>query len=220
MGIQPGGQQRNLKMGNGEKRDTLEQPGDRIRQAMREKRHGLPPDERRLAGKAIAEKIQTPPVDLFLRTQMICIYLSTRHEIPTRYIARAAWQQDKVLCVPVWSREEKRYTLDLLTPRTRLITGKYGIREPAVHINVPVWEVNAFIVPGLAFDTQGGRLGYGSGYYDSLLRQASPSVISIGICYDWQVSETSLPQKAHDCRLSWLVTDKRAINCRTRRVPD
>lgn len=180
---------------------------------MREKRYGIPFAERRLAGKTIAGKIEEYPIDLFLRTQMICIYLSTPHEIPTRYIARAAWQRDKTLCVPVWSQEEKRYRLDLLTPQTRLLTGKYGIREPAVHINVPVWNVNAFIVPGLAFDTQGSRLGYGGGYYDALLSQASSSVIRIGVCYDWQISETLLPREAHDRRLSWLVTDKRTISC-------
>jgi hypothetical protein len=95
----------------------------------------------------------------------------------------------------------------------RLITGHHGIREPAIRIPVLPWDVDAFILPGLAFDEQGGRLGYGAGHYDAILAKANKTAPKIALCYDWQVVEQPLPQDAHDMRMDWIVTDKRVINC-------
>jgi 5-formyltetrahydrofolate cyclo-ligase len=71
-----------------------------------------------------------------------------------------------------------------------------------------------FILPGLAFDMQGGRLGYGAGVYDAILSQARKRAPKIALCYDWQVLEEPLPLEAHDIRLDWIVTERRVIKCK------
>jgi len=75
------------------------------------------------------------------------------------------------------------------------------------------WDVDAFILPGLAFDRQGGRLGYGAGYYDRILAKASRTALKIAVCYDWQMLDTPLPQEPHDIPMDWIITEKRALRC-------
>jgi 5-formyltetrahydrofolate cyclo-ligase len=96
----------------------------------------------------------------------------------------------------------------------KFIKGQLGVREPQVQMPVPVWDVDAFIIPGLAFDTYGARLGFGAGYYDRILSAARKSAKLIGVCYDWQVIEgDEIPQESHDIRVGWIVTEKRVIKC-------
>lgn len=184
-----------------------------------EKRKTVDSETRRLAGKAVCKQILDSPINLLLRTWQVCIYLSTKHEIPTRYIARRIWDVQRGVSVPAWSLSEQTYRLYTLTPRMRLISGHHGIREPAERIPLVIWDVDAFIVPGLLFDKQGGRLGYGAGYYDKILSKARKNAIKIGVCYDWQLTETPLPQEAHDIPMNWIVTDKQVVCCASSHLP-
>ncbi len=76
--------------------------------------------------------------------------------------------------------------------------GAFGILEPHHESpEVPLQEIDAFICPGLAFDTSGGRLGRGRGFYDRLLAQARPGALKIGICFDFQLVPNTFPEP-HD----------------------
>jgi 5-formyltetrahydrofolate cyclo-ligase len=188
-----------------------------IRQQMREKRHAMKPDERTASGKAICKNLLGDEIRLLLHAWRVCLYLSTKNEIPTRYIARAIWEAGREVCVPAWSVSEAAYRLYLIDPRMKLIPGHHGIREPAVRIPVFPWDTDAFILPGLAFDAQGGRLGFGAGHYDAILAKAAKSAPKIALCYDWQVADAPLPQEAHDIPMDWIVTDQRVIHCAANR---
>ena len=189
---------------------------DEIRLEMREKRKEIDQEARREAGKAITQKLVESDIRIFLKAWRISIYLSTSHEIPTRYIARAIWEAGRELCVPYWSATQKMYKLSLMDPSTKLITGKMGIREPRKRIPVQPLDIDVFIIPGLAFDMQGGRLGYGAGIYDGFLAEARKTTQKIAICYDWQVLEDPLPLEPHDICMDWIVTDKRVISCKAK----
>jgi 5-formyltetrahydrofolate cyclo-ligase len=101
-----------------------------------------------------------------------------------------------------------------MTSTSKLITGKLGIREPQKRIPIAPLDIDAFIIPGLAFDAQGGRLGFGAGIYDEILSQARKSAPKNAICYDWQVLKEPLPLEPHDICMDWIVTDKRVIACK------
>ena len=184
---------------------------------MRERRHAITSEERRAAGKAICENVMGDEINLLLRAWRISLYLSTTNEIPTRYIARALWEAGRDVCVPAWSSSESAYRLYALDPRMKLIKGHHDIREPAVRIPVYPWDVDAFILPGLAFDALGGRLGFGQGHYDGILSKAPKTSPKIAICYDWQVVGETLPQEDHDIPMDWVVTDTRIIHCAANR---
>lgn len=184
-----------------------------VREMVLERRPRISQEERRQAGLKISQRVIEMPVGLLTGAWRISIYLSGRDEIPTRYIARSAWEMGRLVCVPAWSRSERCYRLYNLEPKTPLMTGHYGIREPAVREPVPFWEVGGFVVPGLAFDMCGTRVGHGAGYYDKMLSQVGKSVLKVAVCYDWQVQQELLPQEPHDIAMDWIVTEKRAINC-------
>lgn len=87
-------------------------------------------------------------------------------------------------------------------------TGAYGILEPrSDHPLVDPRVMAAAFLPLLAFDEQGGRLGYGKGYYDRMLARFPG--LKIGVAFEWQRSAEPLPMEAHDHRLDLLVTEKR-----------
>lgn len=85
--------------------------------------------------------------------------------------------------------------------------GAYGILEPKEeHPVVEPREMAVAFVPLLAFDGQGGRMGYGKGYYDRIL--AGFTGLKIGVAFEWQLSSETLPMEAHDERLDVVVTEK------------
>jgi 5-formyltetrahydrofolate cyclo-ligase len=188
---------------------------DEIRLEMREKRKAITKEERLEAGKEIAKKLIESDIRLVLQAWRIALYLSTPHEIPTRYIVRAIWEAGREIAVPYWSKTNNKYQLTLMTSTSKLITGKLGIREPRKRIPTLPLDIDAFIIPGLAFDAQGGRLGFGAGIYDDILSQARKSALKIALCYDWQVLDGSLPLEPHDICMDWIVTEKRVISCKS-----
>jgi len=71
-------------------------------------------------------------------------------------------------------------------------------------------ELDLIILPGLAFDASGARLGQGGGWYDRALQDVTKGVLCIGVCFDFQVVEF-VPREAHDQSVSIIVTDKRIL---------
>lgn len=171
--------------------------------------------ERKQVGKDIAHTLITNrKLNLLLSAWNFSTYISTTHEIPTRYLITEIWNARRNVSVPAWDELSSTYKLCALLPGTKFVTGPFGVREPVLRLPVPTWEVDAFIMPGLAFDMYGARLGFGAGFYDRILSEARNSARLIAICHDWQVIEDQpLPQEPHDIRVDWIVTDKRVIRC-------
>lgn len=192
---------------------TPEQIKEAIRREMQVKRRHHTGAKRLEAGRAISEKLAGPPLNLFAKVKWVSIYLSGRDEIPTRYIARMLWQWGRRVCVPTWSQTLKAYRLCEITPATRLISGPLGIKQPAERHPVRTQDVDAFIIPGLAFDPRGGRVGYGKGYYDRILAGARADALKIGVCYSWQLLHSELPLEKHDVAMDWVATNGRMVKC-------
>ncbi len=187
---------------------------------MRAKRHEVTNKERRQASKDIGHTLaENRKLNLLLSAWTISTYISTPHEIPMRYLIKEVWNLKRNICVPTWNKETKVYNLCSFFPNMKLTTGPFGVREPREHFLVPTWDVDAFIIPGLAFDMYGARLGFGAGFYDQILTKARKPARLIAVCYDWQVIEDKeIPQEPHDIRVHWIVTDKRVIKCGKRPV--
>ncbi len=94
--------------------------------------------------------------------------------------------------------------------REDLRPGNFGILEPQGVHPLPVAELDLLLVPGVAFDQTGHRLGYGKGYYDRLLQQRSASCCLVGLCFEFQLL-SFLPAEAHDIRMDLLVTEQRTL---------
>jgi 5-formyltetrahydrofolate cyclo-ligase len=90
--------------------------------------------------------------------------------------------------------------------------GPFGIRQPlpALTNKITPREIDLWVVPGLGFDIQGNRIGYGGGYYDRVLGEVKVKII--GFAFECQVV-ASIPVREHDCPVHKVITERRTIDC-------
>lgn len=180
-----------------------------LRQRMRAWRAALS-SEQRLQGSAAATK-RVLSYAAYQAAQVVCAYASLGDELDTSSLRAAIAADGKILLLP---RVEHDATLSLraVGDDELLEENRYGILEPAA--TAPRLEpsaVDLFVVPGLAFDAQGGRLGYGGGYYDRLLAQARLGACIMGLAFDGQLV-AQLPQEPFDVRMNIIVTEARSLH--------
>lgn len=172
------------------------------------------PDERASIDTRIAHRVVAAPE--FVQSETVLIYLSFASEVETRSIIRAAWESGKAVALPrvCAARSLRWYRVDSLDS---LSVSSFGIKEPPPHENREVVPGSApghvAIVPGLAFDCEGFRLGYGGGFYDVFL--AGFPGVSIGLCRERQLC-ASLDDLGvidpHDRRVDFVVTERRMVS--------
>ena len=183
-----------------------------IRTQMRQQRAALAETTRQAASQAITTALLARPE--FQRGQEIACFLSLPQEIVTDGLLTACRQQHKRVCVPVWDPASNTYLLARWAPAQALMPGPHSVPEPTAWQAVDLQTVDLVIVPGLAFDKQGGRLGYGKGYYDRILAGCRATCCKIGLGYAWQVIDGPLPLASHDVHMDLLVTEAGVIDCR------
>lgn len=143
-------------------------------------------------------------------------YTAFRSEIdPSGLLSRALASSKRVYLPRVEGDRAVEFVrieqLDALQP------GAYGILEPTGPA-CDLGEIELFLVPGVAFGPLGGRLGFGEGFYDRVLRrrmarEEATRARFVGVCYDWQVVDAPLPTEAHDVAMDVVATDRRLIDC-------
>lgn len=144
-------------------------------------------------------------LDEYKTANTIAFYLSKGSEVETSEMIAEAIEQGKEILVPITSEEiefVKFTSFDELAP------AKFDVPEPKTKIR-SAQELDVVIVPGLAFDLDLHRLGYGKGYYDRALNKL-PNAVRIGICFDFQIVE-KIPRHGHDERLHLTISEKRVL---------
>lgn len=136
----------------------------------------------------------------FKLAKIVGAYHAFGSEVKTDLIIEQARAFGKKIALP--SVEGDSLTFYELSSGKYLVEGRFGIMEPLPY--GPVDRIDLLVVPGIAFDNTGYRLGYGKGYYDKFL--AKKKVPSIGLCYSFQLLE-SLPKGKYDKRLDAIATE-------------
>ena len=108
----------------------------------------------------------------------------------------------------LWQAEMLRRSLDV----GMKMTGP-GVREPVTGTVVPLGLIDMIVVPGLAFDRQGYRVGRGKGFYDRFLAQREIQALRCGLCFHEQLLTAAIPVEPHDMPMNLLVTDREVIRC-------
>lgn len=175
-----------------------------IRKELKEKRKQFSKEEAEAFGKEIFKNLKNMPE--YKGAKNICLYMDSFNEVRTKSIIRSAKALGKKVFVPVVDGENI-YISKLTYP---LVKGNFGIQEPKKKVFADANDIDLFFVPGIAFDRQGNRLGFGCGYYDKLLKDAGS--IKIGLLYDFQLV-ADLPTDKHDIKMDYLVSEKGVINC-------
>lgn len=177
-----------------------------LRAELMAKRRAMPSAQREAADRAIAEAVLQHPA--YRTAKQVFAYVSMSHEVGTGLLIDRALAAGKIIGLPVCTLETREMNFYRLDVRAELQTGAYRIPIPPVseeRLLIPDAET-VVIVPMLAFDTEGYRLGAGGGYYDRFL-SAQP-VQTIGICYaDCRL--TQLPHDAYDQRIACCVTEQK-----------
>ncbi len=191
-----------------------------LRRAMAEQRDALSAESRTEMAMRAAELVADLSETRAART--VAGFVSTRSEIDTQPLLDLLRNRGIDVVLP-------RVSTGLLPPRLRfhrvdtredLVFGIFGLLEPRQDApEVPAHEIDLFMVPGLAFDRGGTRVGYGGGYYDELAAyvRAHPDATSarfVGFGFDFQVVD-ACPGGEWDVPLDVVVTNERVIRCRS-----
>ncbi|MFO0926130.1 MAG: 5-formyltetrahydrofolate cyclo-ligase [Gemmataceae bacterium] len=143
----------------------------------------------------------------------VMYYVDVRSEVRTRHALPAALTHGKKIVVPYCVNNELE--LFWLQDMDELAVGMYRILEPKVELRdrpdkrVDVKELDLIMVPGVAFDRDGGRMGHGFGYYDKLLEHARPDAPLVALAFECQLFP-EIPTQAHDVFMDWILTEKGA----------
>jgi 5-formyltetrahydrofolate cyclo-ligase len=154
--------------------------------------------------RLIAEQFWELPV--IQKARSILFYASMPGEVDTLAMIEKAIFSGKRVALPIVEQNKGKLIPTLISSMEDVHKGTYGIAEPYLDPDkaIALEELDAVVVPGLAFDKQYNRLGRGAGYYDRFLSILPKTVSTVGLAFDFQLTE-SLPTEAHDMRLQQII---------------
>ena len=173
-----------------------------VRKHIRSKREALDENTVKKASEAIAdiffERCLNKKDNAFL------LYSDFRNEVMTKTIIDKLLSCGKKVYLPIVRGD------DIVIGEygeASLKTGAYGIYEPENASGAEACDIDVFVVPGIAFDKKGGRIGFGKGYYDRLLAKARPDSKKIALAYEMQIVDDAYSEE-FDFRMDAIVTEK------------
>lgn len=179
-------------------------PKRSIRDELLARRHHLAVDT--CLSRSLAAQRRLLSTREFAAAAVVALYSPVRNEVFTEEIFTVARSSGKTVAYP----RVRGLLLEFVevTERQELVAGAFGILEPGGTQVVPLAALELIVVPGVAFDLAGHRLGYGKGYYDRYLHERKGQLV--GLCFDFQLVEW-LPAEAHDVRMNMVVTEEQTL---------
>lgn len=177
-----------------------------FRKATREKLNNLSLGEKIRRDDIIFSEITMN--DSYKCSKNLFIFVSYKNEVDTHKIIKDAISKGKTVAVPVILSLDKGMVAVKIDSLEDLKENKYGILEPTLIENriINPEEIDLVIVPGAAFDKNGGRVGYGAGMYDKYLQNIRNGVQKIALGYSFQLFD-KVPMELHDIRMDEVITD-------------
>ena len=153
--------------------------------------------------------------DYYKKAKNIFIYISYGSEIDTKEIINYALNEGKTIFVPRTEFETKLMDAVKISSLNNMTEDRYGILEPAKEETyIQPDQLDLIVVPGVAFDKEGGRTGYGAGYYDRYFKKISKEkagkIKKVALAYDFQVID-NVPMDEQDVRIDYIITEKKCV---------
>ena len=181
-----------------------------LRELCLARRAALTTAERRQMSALIAEYVCAMPA--FQDSQTVMLYMALPQEVQTAAILVESRHQGKRVTIPV-IKPCGLVAADLPAGQLQFQPGPFGIPEPAVStVAIFPEEIDCVMVPGVAFDRRGMRLGFGKGYYDRFLCQLPPTTHVCGLAFSLQIVE-HIPNMPHDVPMQSLATERGVLLC-------
>jgi 5-formyltetrahydrofolate cyclo-ligase len=180
-----------------------------IRDESKAFRQNLSVDEKLRLDRKIANRLLN--LWYFREIDLLLTYVSNSIEVDTKFIIQQALAQGKHVAVPRCVNGTRYLEFYLINSLQELEKGSFGLLEPPENIYNKLTDFSGAlcIVPALAFDSNGFRLGFGKGYYDRFL--SNSNFKTIGMCYDSCIFN-ELPHGKFDRKVSMIVTESRIID--------
>lgn len=176
-----------------------------LRRVVRKRLRRMSPEHRQKKSSMATRNLIATPI--FREAAVVMMYLSMEYEVDTRQIIQAAWKQNKAVAVP-----KMRWAESIMLPvRLNSLGDRFseevsGLRNPVSEDQVPVDKIDLVVVPLLAMDDQGNRLGQGGGHYDRFFARAGLTAVRCGLAFHEQRVDR-VPTVETDQPLHMMVTD-------------
>ena len=186
-------------------------PKKSLRRVMLDRRCGLSPDEWASLSRGIQQRFLDS--ELYAGARVIALYAPVKREVDTAVVMREALAAGKIVLFPVVAGEALLFRE--VTGEHDLVRGAFGIAEPCETCpgRLPD-EADGIVVPGVAFDRSGRRIGYGRGYYDRALHRLEGTGRLVGFGFDFQLVD-EIVGEPHDVALDLIITERRVLPVRT-----
>ncbi|MEQ1518671.1 MAG: 5-formyltetrahydrofolate cyclo-ligase [Usitatibacteraceae bacterium] len=172
-------------------------------------RDAMAPDARAAASQAILQRVVALPE--YTKAKTVLTYMGFGTEIETQWFFERVIADGKIAVLPRVDRANQSLILHSARTEAELMTSKWGIREPKTDAPVvSIATVDFVLMPGVAFDRTGNRLGYGRGYYDKLVAAANPALARVAAGYGCQIVDR-VPVDFHDQKVHRIITENEMI---------
>lgn len=179
---------------------------NRIRQDLREKRKKISPQLYLEKSQMIRSTLESLPI--YKAAKRLLVYISSSEEVDTIAFVKDCLAAGQTVFVPRVQGE--KLVVCPITKWEDLEPGQYGILEPIEVIkDVNPSEIDLIIVPGIAFDKTRHRIGYGKGFYDTLLKTTKG--LKIGLAFQEQILD-KIPEEEHDVAMDIIITDQNILH--------
>ena len=186
---------------------TVHKMKNQLKESLLERRNFLPKEEIIGKSRKITDKLFN--LEQYKKSKTVMFFVSFNSEVHTHEMIKNALGK-KTLVVP--KVEQHEIEPSLIIDFDNLMPSKLGILEPIEAMKIAYKNIDLVLVPGIVFDMEGHRIGYGFGYYDKFLRKV-PKAVKIGLCFDFQVVD-EIPKEQHDVPVDFIVTEKRVVECK------
>ena len=180
---------------------------EQLRREVGDRRTALDPGWVRKASSRIVARLQG--LDAYKSAKCIALYKAIAGEVDLENLFSTCWNSGKRTCVPVFNCSQNAYEMAETGSQTRYSRGNHGIQEPENASLVPVGDVDLIIVPGVAFDNNGNRLGRGGGYYDRILEGFCG--VKAAVAFEFQLF-ADIPHETNDIPVNCIVTESKVYD--------
>ena len=180
---------------------------NQLKESVLEKRNSLTNEEILENSNKIESRLFC--LEVYRKAKVIMFFASFNNEVFTHEMIKKSLKSKTVIVPKVLHHEIEP---SLIIDFDNLISGKFGIPEPIELMKIAYKNIDLVLVPGIVFEKEGNRIGYGFGYYDKFLRKV-PKAVKIGLAFDFQIVD-KIPNEKHDVPVDFIVTEKRVVECR------
>ena len=166
-----------------------------------------------VAAKSAAASLNFLETDIYKSANLIMAYMPLGNETDTADIIKQSFADGKKVALPVTNQITGEIAPHIITEKTKFRPGAFYVDEPTDSQIADISEIDVVIVPGIAFDGTGNRVGFGKGCYDMFLENSH--AIKVGFCYEFQFAD-DIPADKHDIKMDYVITENKLYKCNNR----